>query len=307
MADPTRRARRLGDLTPYVRVVSGVLRGHVVPVHDRLEIGRASSSDIQLLSTGVSRTHAVIIPREGKYVLIDMLSTNGTFVAGERIAQHVLEFGDHFTIGDQELVFELFDEATPEVPSESGERARRPTHPIVLPDERERDAPNPRSRDVTYPGELLADIVVYRNLRLRAVRGGSLPKPLASRLEQLDATLRSGAPTPEGPAPFRRYSVEVPARIQFEGDQPRAREVVLVEIAVDGATCTGDFHDVELDALCWVSVHVGADGARRVVFTCRVFWARADELGLVFSGAPGSPEHEREKKATTQKLRAVKS
>ena len=71
-------------------------------------IGRASSSDIQLLSSGVSRTHAVIIPRDGKYVLIDMLSTNGTFIGGERIAQHVLEFGDHFRIGGEELVFELF-------------------------------------------------------------------------------------------------------------------------------------------------------------------------------------------------------
>ncbi len=303
MADPTRPARRLGDLTPYVRVVSGPLRGHVVPVHDRLEIGRASSSDIQLLSSGVSRTHAVILPRDGKYVLIDMLSTNGTFIGGERITQHVLEFGDHFRIGEEELVFELFDEPTPEVPTLNDERARRRTHPIVLPETHaESDA---RSQHEPYAGDLLADIVVYRNLRLRAVRGGTLPEPLQSRLDQLDAALRSG-PATDGPPPFKRYAVDVPARIQFEDDRPRARKVTLVEIAVDGATCAGSFADVELDALCWLSVNVGADATRRVVFTCRVFWARADELGLVFSGAPGSEGHDSEKKATTQKLRAVK-
>jgi pSer/pThr/pTyr-binding forkhead associated (FHA) protein len=309
MAEPTPPAVRLGDLTPCVRVLTGVLRGHVMPVYDRLEIGRASSSDIQLVSSGVSRTHAVIIPRGEEFVLIDMLSTNGTFVRGERVEQHVLGLGDCFRIGDCELVFELFDEPTPDVPAQHDERTRRPTYPVIVVDDHQR-APTPSRIHATapngepYPGDLFADIVVYRNLRLRALRDASMPARMRSRLEQLDAALRSGPASSDSPQPFTRYSLRAPAKLEFEGD--RYREVWLLELAVDGATCAGTFDDVELDALCWLSVEVGADSFHRVVFTCRVYWARPGELGLVFSGAPGSAEHETEKKATTQRLRAIK-
>jgi len=50
-------------------------------------------------NTAVSREHAQIIPIEGRVMLIDMRSKNGTYVNGKRISDYALQDGDVITLG----------------------------------------------------------------------------------------------------------------------------------------------------------------------------------------------------------------
>jgi len=72
---------------------------------DPVLIGRDPQSDLTLDDRRVSRKHAEIRLRLGRYTLYDLQSTNGTFVNGRRIAEKVLEDGDRLSIGGLELTF----------------------------------------------------------------------------------------------------------------------------------------------------------------------------------------------------------
>ena len=90
-----------------IRILNGPLRGATHPVRDRIGIGRASSSDIQLVHDGISRQHAQIVTDErGRHVLVDLDSSNGTFVDGQRIRRHQLTPGMVFKIMRVKLVYE---------------------------------------------------------------------------------------------------------------------------------------------------------------------------------------------------------
>lgn len=70
-----------------------------------LAIGRDPQSDVVLDDRRVSRKHAEIRLRLGRYTLYDLQSTNGTYVNGRRVAEIVLSDGDRIAIGGVELLF----------------------------------------------------------------------------------------------------------------------------------------------------------------------------------------------------------
>ena len=72
-------------------------------------IGRDKTSDITLKDPLISRQHAAIIYREGRYSIKDMESTNGTHMSGARIQQADLHHGDKFRVGDTTFQFILDD------------------------------------------------------------------------------------------------------------------------------------------------------------------------------------------------------
>ena len=64
------------------------------------EIGRSNSVDISLPDDRkVSRIHARMEKDGDAWVLVDLSSTNGTFVNGQRIEQTKLNSGDEIRIG----------------------------------------------------------------------------------------------------------------------------------------------------------------------------------------------------------------
>jgi pilus assembly protein CpaF len=70
---------------------------------DKVEItvGRVNQNDIVLEKGNVSKKHVKIVHKDGKFVVADLKSTNGTFVNGRRInAPHVLKEDDKVTVGD---------------------------------------------------------------------------------------------------------------------------------------------------------------------------------------------------------------
>jgi pSer/pThr/pTyr-binding forkhead associated (FHA) protein len=57
-------------------------------------IGRLGQSDIFIDDSSVSREHAMIERRDGRFVLEDLKSTNGTFINGKFIDVRALNHGD---------------------------------------------------------------------------------------------------------------------------------------------------------------------------------------------------------------------
>ena len=74
-----------------------------------LTIGRGEHAHVRVRNNpNVSREHAKIRPEARGYVLYDLYSRTGTFVAGERVRSRVLADGDRIGIGgDVTLTFEL--------------------------------------------------------------------------------------------------------------------------------------------------------------------------------------------------------
>ncbi|MCK6549124.1 FHA domain-containing protein, partial [Myxococcota bacterium] len=73
---------------------------------DIVKIGRLASAHLKLDDTKVSRIHAVIeAASDGQdYSIIDMGSTEGTFVNGEKVSKEKLREGDEIRLGDCRLV-----------------------------------------------------------------------------------------------------------------------------------------------------------------------------------------------------------
>jgi len=70
-----------------------------------VNLGRGAENTIILDNDAVSRRHALVEVREGKYFLVDMNSTNGTYVNDEIVHDHALRRGDQIKIGDTILKF----------------------------------------------------------------------------------------------------------------------------------------------------------------------------------------------------------
>jgi hypothetical protein len=75
------------------------------PRPGRTRIGRSPDCDIFLDDVTVSRNHAVLVEREGRFFVEDEGSLNGTFVNRKRIDSAELENGDELQIGKYRLTF----------------------------------------------------------------------------------------------------------------------------------------------------------------------------------------------------------
>jgi chromosome segregation ATPase len=73
---------------------------------NRLTIGRSDSNDIQLKTTYVSRSHAVILTEGDTTRVIDSGSKNGVFVNSEKVKERLLSNGDVVAIGDVKFLYE---------------------------------------------------------------------------------------------------------------------------------------------------------------------------------------------------------
>jgi pSer/pThr/pTyr-binding forkhead associated (FHA) protein len=91
---------------PGLATVTITESGHDIALRgERVEIGRLGSCAIHVADANVSRRHSAIEPRPAGWTIVDLGSTNGTYVNGERIAEHVLAEGDVITVGASKMVF----------------------------------------------------------------------------------------------------------------------------------------------------------------------------------------------------------
>jgi hypothetical protein len=75
------------------------------PSGERTRIGRSPDCEIFLDDVTVSRNHALLLERDGRYFVEDQGSLNGTFVNRKRIDSAPLEEGDEVQIGKYRMTF----------------------------------------------------------------------------------------------------------------------------------------------------------------------------------------------------------
>lgn len=71
----------------------------------RLTIGRAAENSLVITDDSVSGYHAAIESIDGFQTLVDLGSSNGTFVNDLRIARHILAVGDEVKFGEAQFVW----------------------------------------------------------------------------------------------------------------------------------------------------------------------------------------------------------
>ncbi|MDR3349745.1 MAG: FHA domain-containing protein [Acidaminococcales bacterium] len=95
-------------LPAVLKVVSGKDAGLEISFESgQVNIGRMAGSELLLSDISVSRLHAFIVNENGRHVLYDGKSTNGTFLNGQRISQKILRHGDLIKTGNTVIVYEL--------------------------------------------------------------------------------------------------------------------------------------------------------------------------------------------------------
>lgn len=104
----------------FTLVIMGPDRAQARHAFEEREVtfGRVEGNHIVLADRNVSRRHARLVVRDGRYILVDLKSTNGTFVNGRRLtAPLVVRTTDQIRMGEYTLAIEDVDlEATQERP-----------------------------------------------------------------------------------------------------------------------------------------------------------------------------------------------
>jgi len=91
-----------------LRVREGVDAGTAWELgNNRIYIGRRQTNEIPLNDMNASRVHAYIALEDGRHVIHDAKSLNGTYVNGERIVRKTLCCGDCIKVGNSTLVYEV--------------------------------------------------------------------------------------------------------------------------------------------------------------------------------------------------------
>ena len=105
---PSKDARRIEPVDDVRRqaLLVGEGRRNVLG-GSRVVVGRSREADIVLADPNVSRRHAELRRDENGWQVMDLGSTNGIKVNGQRVNQAALGPGDRITIGVTDLTFEL--------------------------------------------------------------------------------------------------------------------------------------------------------------------------------------------------------
>src|SRR5207302_6092117 len=83
-----------------LRILNGSLESQEIELSpDPMTVGRASACNIRIADAGVSSKHAKIWCEDGQYFLMDLGSTNGTFVNDRDVDREQLKDGDVITFG----------------------------------------------------------------------------------------------------------------------------------------------------------------------------------------------------------------
>jgi hypothetical protein len=119
---------------------SGAVNQTVELTGRTVRIGRAKENDVVLADATqvVSRFHAELRYEDGRFILLDLNSANGTWVWDHRIQRVVLDSGTVAEIGSYRMALEPATEAPPPPPAAAGlaERAAGsgpPAEPPVVP------------------------------------------------------------------------------------------------------------------------------------------------------------------------------
>src|SRR5258708_13706454 len=166
---------------PSLRILSGSLENQEIELTpDAMTVGRSSACNIKIGDAGVSSKHAKIWCEDGEYYLMDLGSTNGTFVNDKDVLREKLTDGDVITFGMTKAAF-------------VGDKPKARVKPNrVAAASAGRGAAAPAARPGTQPSS--------RPLAPAAARGGAAPAAVGHQGFVTDQPRRSAQPAlrPEG-------------------------------------------------------------------------------------------------------------
>jgi hypothetical protein len=187
---------------------------------DIIKIGRLASAHLKLDDPKVSRIHAVIeVSSDGQeFSIIDMGSSDGTFVNGERISKEKLRDGDEVKVGDCRLVVSLDESAEAAPPTQVGATPPMPPPTSVPPEEawvvssQELSNAQPTAQvPAMWPSpaqQWAADQVTAQGAAVQMPMPAMAPAPMMSMPPQQPMMAAGGgmemsyAQTTQGPAPI---------------------------------------------------------------------------------------------------------
>jgi two-component system response regulator HydG len=277
-----KRSSQEAHLRPRLVLLSGPRSGKSYPLGpDGFSIGRHPENRLQVTDPGASRRHCLIEPLNGRFLLRDLESLQGTFVNGHPIREHLLEEGDLVAVGDVLLLFQI---------EESG--AVR--SPVALVAEGSFTAGTTVQR---APREALRDRPDFQNLLrisgiLQAARStgelarGLLEEVLAALPGDRAALLLADRGTAEIAAAFALD------RRQGSGDPFPVSRTVVQGVLGEGVTLMAE--DVLLEEKLAGAESLRADRIRSLLAAPLVHLGRA--LGLLYVDVqeprePGEPAH----------------
>jgi FHA domain-containing protein len=88
-------------------LLEGDLDEPEIILSENTTIGRSPSNDIVLKESKVSRQHATVHFRDGRFVIVDLKSSNGVLVNNKRVEEHYLQDGDEVRIGSFKFQFNI--------------------------------------------------------------------------------------------------------------------------------------------------------------------------------------------------------
>ncbi len=186
-------------------------------------IGRVQGNDIILPKQNVSKRHSRVVVKDGKFIIVDLKSTNGTYVNGRKIASPmVIKPSDKIYIGDFILSVENIDEAIDAADSPMSAPApavaaaapiSEPLPQIEPPRAKPAPPPPPRPKPVPAAPTPIAATpapVPAAPIRPEPVQARPLPPPPAPAPAPLPARPAPAPVAPARPAPAPKL---VPAEV----------------------------------------------------------------------------------------------
>ena len=148
-------------MRPRLLVLSGPAKDSTIALSPgEVTIGREASNGIAIPDPSVSRKHCLISWHDGRFLVQDLDSRNGTLVNGAAVEEQPLQHGDEIAAGDSSFLFllEEVDQAPPAGRVEF-EDAKRTTETTII---------HPRDAVYLQPDRLLRELPansrVARNL-----------------------------------------------------------------------------------------------------------------------------------------------
>ena len=128
------RGARDPNAKPCMQVLTGGAAGTVVFLEPGTHIiGRATTAKIRIDDDGVSRQHAkVVLTEDGIVNLMDMQSTNGTFLNGAPIDVTVVREGDRIHVGPDVTMQFVYRDPNGPAPQLEPPKPAVPSEPVPL-------------------------------------------------------------------------------------------------------------------------------------------------------------------------------
>ncbi|APR77595.1 Type II/IV secretion system ATP hydrolase TadA/VirB11/CpaF, TadA subfamily protein [Minicystis rosea] len=220
---------------------------------NEINVGRVQGNELVLPKGNVSKRHARLLHRDGRFIVTDLKSTNGTYVNGRKIAQAtIVREGDKIYIGDFVLRIEAGAGAAHSIGHSSDEHAPLLNPSSSMPPDAAGPSQPPLAPPPLAPPPLpAAHPVTSASLPPAAhVLGGPPPLPEAARRVTEAPAFAPPTPFAPGVAPQVAYApVEAKPPSPVPGDPPSSSQPSSVEKGLRAPAPriepkTGDRHEV---------------------------------------------------------------